>query len=67
VKKHVNSVKKSESPTKRRKSRVEERRDPRELMTELVSQLKQQSEVKRIPVAESARTSAMQLVRTWTV
>jgi transposase len=54
VKKHSNSVKKSESPMKRRNSRVEERRAPREVMTELVSQLKQQLEVKRVPAAESA-------------
>jgi transposase len=54
VKKHSNSVKKSESPMKRRNSRVEERRDPREVMTELVSQLKQQLEVKSVPAAESA-------------
>ena len=55
MKKHSNSVKKSESPMKRRNSRVEERRDPREVMTELVSQLKQQLEVKSVPVAEAAR------------
>jgi transposase len=54
VKKHSNSVKKSESPMKRRNSRVEERRDPREVMTELVSQLKQQLEVKSVPAAASA-------------
>jgi transposase len=56
VKKHSNSVnvKKSESPMKRKNSRVEERRDPREVMTELVSQLKQQLEVKSVPAAESA-------------
>ena len=54
MKKHSNSVKKSESPMKRRNSRVEERRDPREVMTELVSQLKQQLEVKSVPAAESA-------------
>jgi len=54
VKKHSNSVKKSESPMKRRNSRVEERRDSREVMTELVSQLKQQLEVKSVPAAESA-------------
>ena len=54
MKKHSNSVKKSESPTKRRSSRVEDRRDPREVMTELVSQLKQQLEVKSVPAAESA-------------
>jgi transposase len=56
VKKHSNSVnvQKSESPMKRKNSRVEERRDPREVMTELVSQLKQQLEVKSVPAAESA-------------
>ena len=54
MKKHSNSVKKSESPMKRRNSRVEERRDSREVMTELVSQLKQQLEVKSVPAAESA-------------
>ena len=54
MKKHSNSVKKSESPMKRRHSRVEERRDSREVMTELVSQLKQQLEVKSVPAAESA-------------
>ena len=56
MKKHSNSVnvQKSESPMKRKNSRVEERRDPREVMTELVSQLKQQLEVKSVPAAESA-------------
>ncbi|MGC1294798.1 MAG: hypothetical protein WA869_07135, partial [Alloacidobacterium sp.] len=54
MKKHSNSVKKSESLMKRRNSRVEERRDSREVMTQLVSQLKQQLEVKSVPAAESA-------------
>jgi hypothetical protein len=54
VKKHSNSVKKSESPMKRRNSRVAERRDSSEVMAELVSQLRQQLEVKSIPVAEAA-------------
>ncbi len=54
MKKHSNSVKKSESPMKRRNSRVEERRDSREVMTQLASQLKQQLEVKSVPAAESA-------------
>jgi len=49
VKKHSNSVKKSESPMKRRSSRAEERRDSSEVMAELVSQLKQQLEVKSVP------------------
>jgi len=55
VKKHSNSVKKSESLMKRRNSQAEERRDPREVMTELVSQLRQQLEVKSVPVAEAGR------------
>jgi hypothetical protein len=54
VKKHSNSVKKSESPMKRRNARAEERRDSSEVMAELVSQLRQQLEVKSIPAAESA-------------
>jgi transposase len=54
VKKHSNSVKKSESPMKRRNPRAEERRDSSEVMAELVSQLRQQLEVKSIPAAESA-------------
>lgn len=49
MKKHSNSVKKSESPMKRRSSRAEERRDSSEVMAELVSQLKQQLEVKSVP------------------
>ena len=55
MKKHSNSVEKSEPPMKRRNSRAEERRDPREVMTELVSQLRQQLEVKSVPIAEGAR------------
>jgi transposase len=55
VKKHSNSVKKSESPMKRRNSRVAERRDSGEVMAELVSQLRQQLEVKGVPVVEVAR------------
>ena len=39
MKKHSNSVKKSESPMKRRNPRAEERRDSSEVMAELVSQL----------------------------
>ena len=54
MKKHSNSVKKSESPMKRRTSRAEERRDSSEVMSELVSQLRQQLEVKSVPSAESA-------------
>jgi transposase len=54
VKKHSNSVKKSESPMKRRNSQAEERRDSSEVMAELVSQLRQRLEVKSIPAAESA-------------
>ena len=54
MKKHSNSVKKSESPMKRRNSRAEERRDSSEVMAELVSQLRQQLEVKSVPAAESA-------------
>jgi len=54
VKKHSNSVKKSESPMKRRNSRVAERRDSSEVMAELVSQLRQQLEVKSVAVAEAA-------------
>ncbi len=54
MKKHSNSVKKSESPMKRRSARAEERRDSSEVMAELVSQLRQQLEVKSVPAAESA-------------
>ena len=54
MKKHSNSVKKSEPPMKRRSSRAEERRDSSEVMAELVSQLRQQLEVKSVPAAESA-------------
>ena len=54
MKKHSNSVKKSESPMKRRNSRVAERRDSSEVMAELVSQLRQQLEVKSVAVAEAA-------------
>jgi transposase len=54
VKKHSNSVKKSESPMKRRNTRAEERRDSSEVMAELVSQLRQQLEVKSVPASESA-------------
>jgi transposase len=54
VKKHSNSVKKSESPMKRRNPRAEERRDSSQVMAELVSQLRQQLEVKSVPAAESA-------------
>jgi hypothetical protein len=69
VKKHSNSVnvQKSESPMKRKNSRVEERRDPREVMTELVSQLKQQLEVKSVPAAESAGDERDAVRRTWIV
>ncbi len=54
MKKHSNSVKKSESPMKRRNPRAEERRDSSEVMAELVSQLRQQLETKSVPAAESA-------------
>jgi transposase len=54
VKKQSNSVKKIESPMKRRNSRAEERRDSGEVMAELVSRLRQQLEVKSAAVAESA-------------
>jgi transposase len=54
VKKHSNSVKKSESPMKRRNPRAEERRDSSAVMAELVSQLRQQLETKSVPAAESA-------------
>ncbi len=47
MKKHSNSVKKSESPMKRRNPRAEQRRDSSEVMAELVSQLRQQLEAKR--------------------
>lgn len=54
MKKHSNSVKKSESPMKRRNSRVAERRDSSEVMAELVSQLRQQLDMKSVAFAESA-------------
>jgi len=54
VKKHSNSVKKSESRMKRRNPRAEQRRDSSEVMAELVSQLRQQLEEKSVPAAESA-------------
>jgi transposase len=54
VKKHSNSVKKSESSMKRRNPRAEERRDSSEVMAELVSQLRQQLEEKGVPAAEAA-------------
>ena len=54
MKKHSNSVKKSESPMKRRNPRAEERRDSSAVMAELVSQLRQQLEVKSVPAAELA-------------
>ena len=54
MKKQSNSVKKIESPMKRRNSRAEERRDSGEVMAELVSRLRQQLEVKSAAVAESA-------------
>jgi hypothetical protein len=40
---------------KRRNSRIAERRDSSEVMAELVSQLRQQFEVKGVPVVEVAR------------
>ena len=55
MKKHSNSVKRCEPSLKRRNSRVAERRDSSEVMAELVSQLRQQLEVKSIPVIEAAR------------
>ncbi len=54
MKKHSNSVKKSESPMKRRNPRAEERRDSSEVMAELVSQLRQQLEEKSVPAGELA-------------
>ena len=54
MKKHSNSVKKSESPMKRRNPRAEERRDSSEVMAELVSQLRQQLEMKSVAAAEPA-------------
>ena len=54
MKKHSNSVKKSEFPMKRRNPRAEERRDSSEVMAELVLQLRQQLEAKSVPSAESA-------------
>jgi transposase len=54
VKKHGNFVKKSEPPMNRRNRRVAARRDSSEVMAELVSQLRQQLEVKSVPAAESA-------------
>jgi transposase len=54
VKKHSNSVKKSESSMKRRNPRAEERRDSSEVMAELVSQPRQQLEEKGVPAAEAA-------------
>lgn len=54
MKKHSNSVKKSESRMKRRNPRAEERRDSSEVMAELVSQLRQQLEEKSVPAAEAA-------------
>lgn len=55
MKKHSNSVEKSESPMKRRNARVAERRDSSEVMAELVSQLRQKLELKSVSVAETAR------------
>ena len=54
MKKHGNFVKKSEPPMNRRNRRVAARRDSSEVMAELVSQLRQQLEVKSVPAAESA-------------
>ena len=54
MKKHSNSVKKSEFPMKRRSSRAEERRDSSEVMAELVSQLRRQLDLKSVAFAESA-------------
>ena len=54
MKKHSNSVKKSESRMKRRNPRAEDRRDSSEVMGELVLQLRQQLEAKSVPSAESA-------------
>jgi transposase len=55
VKNHSNSVKKCEPSPKRRNLRVAERRDSSEVMAELVSQLRQQLEVKSVAVAEAAK------------
>ena len=41
-------------PDEAQNSRAEERRDPREVMTDLVSQLRQQFEAKNVRVAEAA-------------
>ena len=59
MKKHSNSVKKSESPMKRRNPRAEERRDSSEVMAELVSQLRQQLEAQRAPVVEVRERDAV--------
>jgi hypothetical protein len=55
VKKHSNSLKKSESPMTLRNARAEERRDSSEVMAELVSQLRQQLEMKSVAAAEPAK------------
>jgi hypothetical protein len=60
VKKHRNSAKKSESPMKRGDPRMAERRDSSEGMAELVSQLRQQREVKSVPVVKLQEASVMQ-------
>ncbi len=59
MKKHSNSVKKSESPMKRRNLREAERRDFSEVMAELVSQLRQQLEAQRAPVVEVRERDAV--------
>ena len=55
MKKDSNSLKKSEPPMKRKNLRVAERRDSSEVMAELVSQLRQQLEVKSVAVVEAGR------------
>ncbi len=54
MKKHSNSVKKSEPLMKRWNPRAGQRRDSSAVMAELVSQLRQQLDVKSVPSAESA-------------
>ena len=55
MKKHSNSVKKSEPSMKCRNSRAAERRDSSEVMADLVSQLRKQLEVKSVPVCGRSR------------
>src|SRR5579863_7017975 len=55
VKKHSNSMEKSEPSRKCRKSRVPERRNSSEVMATLVSQLAKQLEANSVPVGEGTR------------